>query len=197
MAAGSVSGVTIRNYRSATCKGNYIQCSEIAPWQCCVGGPKGVVSSAEFLGLPIASYGAICRKKGSTNCGEVKNAGSGLRPCVGGGNCRGSMWMNCNYCGNKRDVEDLTNVTSIAGRDEIPQELQGASSQGSAQADTIAFEDHQFKYDDSVPADVKEKFDGLLEADAGYADVPEELKQYELKGKDRRGDDDWELPGGI
>ncbi|KAI1799485.1 hypothetical protein F4811DRAFT_543564 [Daldinia bambusicola] len=190
MAAGSVSAVSIRNFRTATCKGNYLQCSDISPWTCCEGNANGgTVTSSMFLGLPIAAYGAICRAKGGSNCGEVKDAASGLSICLRGANCKGSMWMNCNYC-NKRDEESV-NATSIV-ENAIPQEFIGASSRSSARADVIAFEDHQFKYDDSVPTEVKDKFLSLLEADAAYEDIPEELKQYELKGKDRRGDGDWE-----
>ncbi|KAI0135798.1 hypothetical protein F4814DRAFT_402582 [Daldinia grandis] len=184
MAAGSVSGVTIRNFRSATCKGNYKQCSGILPWQCCSGGPStsGAVSSAEFMGVPPTALGSICKAKGATNCGEVVRSASGSRFCIGAANCRGSFWMDCNYC-SKRD---------LSSRDEVPKELQGASAENSVDADTVAFEDHQFKYDSSVPADVKQKFDDLFDADAGYADIPEELKQYELKGNERRGLDDLE-----
>ncbi|KAF3056557.1 hypothetical protein GL218_06507 [Daldinia childiae] len=185
MAAGSVSGVTIRNFRSASCKGTYYrQCSGILPWQCCSGGPtsNGVVSSAEFIGVPPTALGSICKAKGATNCGEVARSASGSRFCIGAANCRGSFWMDCNYC-NKRD---------LTSRDAIPQELQGASAENSVEPDTIAFEDHQFKYDSSVPADVKQKFDDLFDTDASYADIPEELKQYELKGSERRGLDDLE-----
>ncbi|KAI1469822.1 uncharacterized protein F4812DRAFT_457225 [Daldinia caldariorum] len=190
MAAGSVSAVTIRNFRTATCKGNYFQCTGIKSWTCCVGSAKGgTVTSSLFLGLPIAFYGAICKAKGGSNCGEVKNAGSDLHLCLGGANCKGSMWLNCKRC-RKRD-EEFANATSVA-ESGIPQELIGASSRSSARADVIAFENHQFKCDDSVPTEAKEKLFSLLEADAGYDDILEELKQYELKGKDRRGDEDWE-----
>ncbi|KAI1660582.1 hypothetical protein F4813DRAFT_400717 [Daldinia decipiens] len=185
MAAGSVSGVTIRNFRNTSCKGTtYKQCSGILPWQCCSGGPtsSGVVSSSEFMGMPPTALGSICKAKGATNCGEVAHSGSGSRFCIGAANCRGSLWMDCNYC-SKRD---------LASGNGIPKELQGLSAESSVEPDTVAFDDHQFKFDDSVPADVKQKFNDLFEAEASYADIPEELRQYELKGSERRGLDDLE-----
>ncbi|KAI1370409.1 hypothetical protein F4677DRAFT_438444 [Hypoxylon crocopeplum] len=176
----SASAVTIKNFRSSTCKGNFIQCSNVLHWQCCSGGPSntGVVTSAEFSGMPPTAVGAICMERYGNACGSVARAASGSRFCIGSQNCRGSFWMDCNYC-NKRDIES---------RDGLPAELAGASAKDSVDADVIAFEDHQFNFDGSVPADAKQKLSDLFEADAGYTDIPQELKKYELKGNQRRGD---------
>ncbi|KAI0169549.1 hypothetical protein GGR52DRAFT_573613 [Hypoxylon sp. FL1284] len=183
MAVEPITAVTIRNFRSANCRStNYVQCSRAPPWSCCSGGPSrtGTFSSSHFAGLPPTAIAAICKRKFGSNCGEVAQSGPGLNLCLNAGNCRGAFWMDCNYC-NKRDND-------LAVRDGVPDALKGASAKESVEPDVLAFDNHQFKIDNSVPEADRNKLNQLFEDDKTYDDIPQDLKKYELKGAQRRGD---------
>lgn len=172
-AATSVSAVTIRNYRTGTCKGNYLQCSNVPAQDCCDLAQNRVYSSSLFLGLPTTAVGAICAGKGRLNCGTIKKAGHGLSLCLGNGNSKGSYWFDCRSC-RKRDglgTREI-DVASISG---------GATpASGVSKPDIVAIEGHQFRIDGTTPPQDVASILHHFETESDYAAIPEGLKKYEL-----------------
>ncbi|KAJ5979264.1 hypothetical protein N7501_002606 [Penicillium viridicatum] len=167
----STHAVTIRNYRTGTCKGDYAQCSNVSPRDCCDLSHNRVFSSSLFLGLPTTAIGAICSRKGNLHCGIVQKAGHGLSLCLGKGNSRGSYWFDCRSCrkgeidGGAIDLESMSEVNNATS---------------TVSPDIIAIEDRQFNIGGDTPQHVT---DGLIEhfySDGDYSSLPEEYKIYEL-----------------
>ncbi|KAI6082978.1 hypothetical protein F4821DRAFT_263441 [Hypoxylon rubiginosum] len=178
VAVEMASAVTLRNFRTPTCKGNYIKCSHAEEWECCVGGPSssGVVRSSLITGLPPTGLGAICTYRTSDNhhrnaCGSVKDSASGLSVCVGYPNGAGSMWFDCSNCRRDGNLLDYRDVSAAVA---------DQSGKSSVEPDRVAFEGHEFKWDSSVPADAKQRLTDLYQRDAGYDDIPADLKKYEV-----------------
>lgn len=170
--ASCVSAVTIRNYRTGTCKGNYLQCSNVGALTCCDLQAQKVYSSSLFLGLPTTAVGSICRRNGQNSCGKVMKTGRGLSLCLGQGSATGSFWFDCRSCKRSAKLQDR-------GLD-----LVAAQAQNSVEAalpGIVAFEDHQFKINGDVPQNMTDALLHLYHSDASYADIPHEYLQYEVK----------------
>jgi hypothetical protein len=177
-AASSSSAVTIRNYRTGTCKGTYRQCTNIKAQFYCARSVNPVYSSSRFLGLPTTAIGAICTAKGGKKCGTVKKAGRGLNLCIGNGNSKGSYWFGCRSCSRGEDGE-LSMAGGAVGEIDVSSLGDAATTIGSVAPDIIAFDGHQFGINQTTPQGVVDTLFQYFDAGADYADLPVDLKVYE------------------
>ncbi|RSL91476.1 hypothetical protein CEP52_014226 [Fusarium oligoseptatum] len=167
----TVSAVTIRNYRTSTCKGNYRECKSIKTYDCCDKSPSRVFSSSKFLGLPPTGIGAVCREEKGHKCGRIHKSGHGLDLCVGAGNLKGSFWFDCRQtgtCNRRRGARQLDADKAERAYDTTP-----------TAPDIVAIDDHRFYTNETTPEHVVGALLELYEADASYEDIPIELKMYE------------------
>ncbi|KAF7169054.1 hypothetical protein CNMCM5623_001886 [Aspergillus felis] len=167
--AHSTTAVTIRNYENRGCGGRFKACRNVRQQACCDSRPGRSYGASRFLGLPTTAIGSICTHNRGKNCGIVKKSGHGLGLCLSNPSSRGSYWFDCRSC--RRDA-------AVAGE---VSDVQILSADDVVEPDIIAFdEEHQFDIGPTTPQNAKEALHQYYESNATYADIPEELKAYEI-----------------
>ncbi|GAB1199563.1 hypothetical protein APSETT444_008913 [Aspergillus pseudonomiae] len=167
--AQSTTAVTIRNYEKAGCGGRFKTCRNVRPQACCDSRPGRSYGASRFYGLPTTAIGSICTHKRGKNRGIVQKSGHGLRLCLSNPSSRGSYWFDCRSC--RRDAAlagEVLDVQILPANDVV-------------EPDIVAFdEEHQFDIGPATPQNVKEALLQYWDSNATYADIPEELKAYEI-----------------
>ncbi|KAG9505098.1 hypothetical protein J7337_002064 [Fusarium musae] len=167
----AASAVTIRNFRTGTCKGNYRECTRIQTYSCCAERIGNVFSSSLISGMPPTGIGAICVGKQGKNCGEVKKGGFGSPLCLGSGNSKGTFWFDCaqtHHCHARRGARSLdVQLRDISTPDKI------------STPDFVGIDDHRFFTNETTPEEIVRGLLELVETDVSYDDIPVEFKKYE------------------
>ncbi|GFF46488.1 hypothetical protein IFM46972_08053 [Aspergillus udagawae] len=165
----STTAVTIRNYENGGCGGRFKACRNVRQHACCDSRPGRSYGASRFYGLPTTGIGSICTHNRGKNCGIVKKSGHGLGLCLSNPSSRGSFWFDCRSC--------RTNAALV---DEVS-DVQTPSANDAVEPDIVAFdEEHQFDIGPTTPPDVRETLLQYYDSDATYADIPDELKAYEI-----------------
>ena len=162
-----ITAVTIRNYENRGCGGRFMVCRNVRQRTCCDSRPGPSFGATRFYGLPTTGIGSICTHNRGQNCGIIRKSGHGLSLCLSHPTSRGSFWFDCRSC--------RTNAEGEVSSDQI------ISANDVAEPDIVGFdEDHQFDIGPSTPQNIRETLLQYCDADATYADIPEELKAYEV-----------------
>jgi hypothetical protein len=169
----TVSAVTIRNFHTGGCRGNYRQCNNIKAYACCDNRNTSIpyYKSSSFQGLATTGVGVLCKIDGGKSCGRIHTTGApGLNTCLGKNDTAGSFWYDCRQAGTC----SKSRTTQLDAEDPAPvQAIERATP------DIVGIDDHQFYTNDSTPEPVVLALFGLLSTDITYQEIPSELKKYE------------------
>lgn len=172
-------GVIIRNYSGRGCTLYYKACYDIPSHKCCSARARPYASS-HVAGIIDSEVKLICSGVSTWPCRAVLHStvGSGcISPIGPTQQARGSMWFSClRGCTSKAAVN--TNGDVITQYSDPNVDVSSDNSE--VEPDKIVFDGHVFDINYHVPANATAQLEDLAEAMASYADIPQELLQYEV-----------------
>ena len=169
--------VTIQNWSRTHCGGNSLQCTNVAEHRCCVARNR-LYSSSRFIGIDESDIGVVCTRRDNKNCGTIKGAANGPRPCVSRPSMlglKGSLWFSCLSC-LKRD----------AGNSSVPISSQFVNQSSSAVdevlADKVIIDNHMFEFNHpNQSQEIVDALDALVDSEnIVYDSIDASLRQWEV-----------------